>query len=167
MFASNGILFNHESALRGEEFVTRKITKAVCEIQAGLRDKIMLGNLESRRDWGHAKDYMEGVWKILQHDTPDDFVLASGKSHSVRAFVEGAFACIGRDIIWQGEGIAERGLDKKTGQELVMIDPALFRPTEVHNLLGDATKAKEKLNWNPKISFEELIAEMIEADRIA
>lgn len=166
LYAVNGILFNHESALRGEEFVTRKITKAVCEIEAGLRDKIALGNLESQRDWGHAQDYMEGAWQILQQDEPDDFVLATGQSYSVRQFVEKAFAFTGQAIVWEGEGIDEVGKDKITGKTLVEIDPALFRPKEIHTLLGDASKAKEKLNWQPKISFDELVEDIMKADRL-
>lgn len=166
LFASNGILFNHESPLRGEEFVTRKITKAVCEIAAGLRDKITLGNLDSKRDWGHAVDYMHGVWQILQAPKPDDYVLATGISHSVREFVEIAFSMTGQEIVWDGEGVNEVGKDKKTGHILVDIDLSLFRPKEVNELLGDASKAKKELGWSPKISFEDLIKEMIEADRL-
>ena len=167
LFAANGILFNHESSTRGEEFVTRKITKAVCEIEAGLRDKLFLGNMDSRRDWGHAKDYMQGVWKILQQDKADDFVLATGQSHTVREFVTQAFAVIGQKIIWEGHGLEEKGHDKITGQILVEIDPALFRPKEVHDLLGDASKASEKLGWKPSISFDQLVQDMVAADRIA
>ncbi len=166
LFATNGILFNHESALRGEEFVTRKITKAVCKIEAGMRDKITLGNLDSKRDWGHARDYMEGVWKILHDHKPDDNVLATGENHSVREFVEIAFSLVGKEIIWDGEGVNETGRDKKTGRVLVDVDPSFFRPKEIHQLLGDASKAKKELGWNPKISFEELVKEMIEADKI-
>jgi GDPmannose 4,6-dehydratase len=166
LYASNGILFNHESALRGEEFVTRKITKAVCEIEAGLRDKIKLGNLNSTRDWGHAKDYMRGAWQILQQDTADDFVLATGQSYSVRDFVERAFALIGKDIIWDGAGVDEVGCDKISGDILVEIDSNLFRPKEVHQLLGDATKAHDVMGWKPQISFDELVTDMMNADRI-
>lgn len=166
LFAANGILFNHESPLRGEEFVTRKITRAVCEIEAGLRQKLVLGNLDSQRDWGHARDYMEGVWQILQQPAPDDFVLATGKTHSVRDFVEKAFACTGQKIIWEGEGLNEVGKDKITGKVLVEIDPALFRPKEIHTLWGDATKAGKQFNWQPKISFEALVEDMIRADRL-
>lgn len=166
LFASNGILFNHESPMRGEEFVTRKITKAVCEIEAGLRDHIILGNLGSKRDWGHARDYMEGVWQILQHQKPDDFILATGQAHSVRDFVETAFRFIGKTIIWEGEGVNEIGKDKSSGAILVKVDPALFRPSEIHHLLGDASKAKEELGWVPKISFEALVEDMMRADRI-
>ena len=166
LFASNGILFNHESAMRGEEFVTRKITKAIGEIEAGRRDKVTLGNLDARRDWGHAKDYMAGAYSILQHDEADDFVLASGQSYSVRDFLERAFAVINIQIEWQGEGAHEIGVNAKTGQMLIDIDPALFRPKEVHELIGDASKAKETLNWFPKISFDELVEDMVQADRI-
>lgn len=166
LYASNGILFNHESAIRGEEFVTRKITKAVCNIEAGLQNTIKLGNLDSQRDWGHAKDYMDGVWRILQQDKADDFVLATGVSKSVREFVECAFSCIGRTIIWDGDELDEKGHDKITGDVLIEIDPKFFRPTELHNLLGDASKAKDKLGWSPKISFESMIKEMIDIDRI-
>lgn len=167
LYASNGILFNHESPMRGEEFVTRKITKAVCEIEVGMRDKIILGNLDSKRDWGHARDYMEGVWQILQHDKPDDFVLATGQAHSVRDFVETAFHFIGKTIIWEGEGINEVGKDKVNGNVLIEIDPALFRPKEIHHLLGDASKAKKELGWTPKISFEGLVEDMMCADSIS
>lgn len=166
LFAANGILFNHESALRGEEFVTRKITKAVCEIEAGMRDKIMLGNLDSQRDWGHAHDYMEGVWQILQQEKADDYVLATGQSYRVRDFVEKAFLVTGQNIIWEGEGLNEVGKDKITGKILVEIDPLLFRPKEVHTLRGDATKAKEKLGWEPKISFDDLVSDMMKVDRL-
>lgn len=166
LYAANGILFNHESAYRGEEFVTRKITKAVCEIEAGLRDKITLGNLNSQRDWGHARDYMEGAWQILQQDKADDFVLATGQSHSVREFVQRAFAHIGTTIIWDGEGLSEKGRDKMTGQVLVEVDSTLFRPKEIHQLLGDMSKAQKILGWQPKISFDQLVADMMSADRI-
>jgi GDPmannose 4,6-dehydratase len=166
LYAANGILFNHESAIRGEEFVTRKITKAVCAIEAELEDKITLGNLDSQRDWGHAKDYMDGVWRILQQDKADDFVLATGQSKTVREFVECAFSCIGRTIIWDGESLDEKGRDKVTGDILVEIDSKFFRPTELHHLLGDASKAKEQLNWLPQISFEDMVEEMIKVDRI-
>jgi len=166
LFASNGILFNHESALRGEEFVTRKITKAVCEIEAGLKEKITLGNLDSQRDWGHAHDYMEGIWKILQHNQADDFVLATGQNYSVRDFVEKAFQITGQNITWEGEGLNEVGKDKITGKVLVDVDPILFRPKEIHSLCGDATKAKEILGWEPRISFEELVEDMMSVDRL-
>lgn len=166
LYAANGILFNHESAYRGEEFVTRKITKAVCEIEAGLRDKITLGNLNSQRDWGHARDYMEGAWQILQQDMPDDFVLATGQAHSVREFVERSFAYIGTTLIWDGEGVGEKGHDKVTGDVLVEVDATLFRPKEIHQLVGDATKARDSLRWTPKISFDQLVADMMDSDRI-
>ena len=164
LFASNGILFNHESPLRGETFVTRKITRAVASILKGKQDKLWLGNLNAKRDWGHAKDYVEGMWKILQHDTPEDFVLASGKSYTVREFCEIAFKEIGIDIEWEGEDINELGKDTKSGKVLVEIDKRYFRPTEVDYLEGDASKAKEKLNWAPKISLESMISEMVKSD---
>lgn len=166
LFASNGILFNHESALRGEEFVTRKITKSICEIEAGMRDKIYLGNLDSKRDWGHAQDYMEGVWKILQHEKADDFVLATGQSRSVRDFVEQAFLITGQTIVWDGEGLEEKGRDKITGQVLIEIEPALFRLKEINCLLGDPAKAEKELGWKPNISFEQLVEDMMRGDRI-
>lgn len=166
LHASNGILFNHESALRGEEFVTRKITKAVGEIEAGQKQKLSLGNLDAQRDWGHARDYMEGIHQIMQRDVPDDYVLATGESHSVRSFVTKAFAVIGIEIEWQGEGLSERGINTRTGNIIVDIDPDLFRPSEINQLIGDATKAKETLGWSPKISFDELVEEMVQADRI-
>lgn len=162
--ASNGILFNHESAMRGELFVTRKITRAAGEFCMGRKTPLMLGNLEARRDWGHAKDYMRGAWMMLQQEKPDDYVLASGETHSVREFVEKAFAASGRVIVWQGEGEHEKGIDKYSGQVLVSVDPALFRPLEIHCLTGDAGKARAKLGWRPEISFDDLVAEMVEAD---
>lgn len=166
LYACNGILFNHESALRGEEFVTRKITQSIGKIEAGLRDKISLGNLDAKRDWGHAHDYMRGAWAMLQQKTPDDYVLATGQSYSVRDFVAKAFAVIGVDIIWQGAGLNELGINKQTGQTMIDIDPALFRPTEIHNLIGDASKAKRLLNWTPRHSFDDLVTEMVQADRL-
>jgi len=162
--ASNGILFNHESAVRGEQFVTRKITRAVGDFAMGRKEPLMLGNLEARRDWGHAHDYMRGAWMMLQQDTPGDYVLATGETHSVREFVEKAFSASGHQIVWHGEGVNETGHDKFSGQKLVCIDPALFRPQEIHCLIGNATKAREILGWSPKISFEELVAEMVEVD---
>jgi GDPmannose 4,6-dehydratase len=165
MFASNGILFNHESPRRGETFVTRKITLAVARIVQGKQRKLYLGNLESLRDWGHAKDYVECMWLILQHNKPDDFVIATGKMHSVREFCSLAFKYAGIDIIWQGKGVEEKGVDGKTGKVLIEIDPKYFRPTEVEQLLGDSEKAKRELGWNPqKTSFEDLVKEMVEKD---
>jgi GDPmannose 4,6-dehydratase len=166
IFAVNGILFNHESAIRGEEFVTRKITKAVCEIEAGMRDSLSLGNLDSQRDWGHARDYMEGARMMLQQDKPEDYVLATGQSYSVRDFVERAFNMIGKQIEWSGKGIGEIGRDKITGDVLIKIDPEFFRPKEISCLLGNANKAKKELGWQPQISFDDMISEMIEADRL-
>jgi GDPmannose 4,6-dehydratase len=167
MHASNGILFNHESPLRGETFVTRKITRAVAAIDRGLQDRLYLGNLNARRDWGHARDFVEGMWLMLQQRNPEDYVLATGESHSVREFVECAFACIDRSIEWRGNGAQEVGLDAKTGKDIVRIDPRYFRPTEVDELLGDASKARAQLGWKPKVSFAELVAEMVESDRTA
>ncbi|WP_456388768.1 GDP-mannose 4,6-dehydratase [Profundibacter sp.] len=164
MYAANGILFNHESPVRGETFVTRKITRAVASINLGLQTRLHIGNLNARRDWGHARDYVDGMWRILQHDTPDDFVLATGVSYSVRDFVEAAFNAVGRKIEWKGEGMDEKGFDAETGQHLVAIDPRYFRPTEVDHLLGDATKAKELLNWEPRITLSEMVREMVGSD---
>jgi GDPmannose 4,6-dehydratase len=164
MFASNGILFNHEGPTRGETFVTRKITRAVAGIERGLQETLYLGNLDAKRDWGHARDYVEGMWRILQHDEPDDFVLATGETHSVREFVELAFAEVGREIAWEGEGADEVGHDAKSGATLVRIDPRYFRPTEVDLLIGDPTKARQKLGWMHKTSFPELVAEMVRSD---
>ena len=164
MHASNGILFNHESPLRGETFVTRKITRAVAAIELGFQDKIYLGNLDAQRDWGHAKDYVEGMWLMMQQDQPDDYVLATGEMHSVRKFVELAFAKVGKKIDWQGEGVNEKGFDAATGKELIVIDPRYFRPAEVEQLLGNPAKAKEKLGWTHKVSFEQLVHEMVESD---
>ena len=164
LFASNGILFNHESPMRGETFVTRKITRAVASILKGKQQKLWLGNLDARRDWGHAKDYVEGMWKILQHDQAEDFVLATGKSFTVRKFCEIAFKQVGITLEWVGKGINELGKDTKNGKVLVEIDKRYFRPTEVDYLEGDASKAKEKLNWIPKISLESMIHEMVQSD---
>ena len=164
IFASNGILFNHESPIRGETFVTRKVTRAVAAIHAGRQDKLYIGNLDARRDGGHARDYVEGMWMIMQHDKPDDFVLATGEAHSVRELVERAFACIDRRVEWRGEGADETGIDAATGAPLVVIDPRYFRPTEVNHLVGDAGKARRELGWKHRISFDELIAEMVECD---
>jgi GDPmannose 4,6-dehydratase len=164
MHASNGILFNHESPLRGETFVTRKITRAVAAIELGLQQRLWLGNLDARRDWGHARDYAEGMWRILQQDTPDDYVLATGETRTVRAFVERAFAEVGRAIDWHGTGVDEQGRDRRTGAVLVAVDPAYFRPTEVDLLIGDATKARERLGWTPTTGFEAMVSEMVAAD---
>ncbi|WP_310877416.1 GDP-mannose 4,6-dehydratase [Priestia megaterium] len=165
MFAVNGILFNHESERRGETFVTRKITLAASRIAQGKQQKLTLGNLDSLRDWGYAKDYVECMWLILQHDKPEDFVIATGEMHSVREFVQIAFKHTGIEIEWSGEGLEEKGTNKATGEVIVEIDPKFFRPAEVDQLLGDPTKAKTLLNWNPtKTSFEELVRIMVEAD---
>lgn len=165
MFAVNGILFNHESERRGETFVTRKITLAAARIAAGEQDKLYLGNLSALRDWGYARDYVECMWLMLQHDTPEDFVIATGEQHSVREFTERAFHEVGIDLRWEGEGIEERGIDIATGRVLVEVDPKYFRPAEVETLLGDPTKAKELLGWNPsKTSFEELVRIMVRHD---
>ena len=164
MFASNGILFNHESPIRGETFVTRKITRAVAKISLGLQQKLFIGNLDSERDWGHAKDYVEGMWRILQHSEADDFVLATNKKISVRRFIEMAFAETGVQMEWDGKGVEEKGLDKKTGSVLVEVDPRYFRPAEVDLLIGDYSKAKQKLGWEPKHSVQELCKEMVESD---
>eukprot|EP01012_Entosiphon_sulcatum_P020243 TRINITY_DN25223_c1_g1_i2.p2 TRINITY_DN25223_c1_g1~~TRINITY_DN25223_c1_g1_i2.p2 ORF type:complete len:289 (+),score=76.71 TRINITY_DN25223_c1_g1_i2:303-1169(+) len=164
MHASNGILFNHESPIRGETFVTRKITRAVAAIDAGTQDCLYLGNLDAKRDWGHARDYVEGMWRILQQDQPDDFVLATGETHAVREFVELAFGHTGRTIAWKGAGVDEVGIDEKSGKTVVRIDPAYFRPTEVDLLLGDPSKAKAKLGWSHTTSFRDLVRDMVEAD---
>jgi GDPmannose 4,6-dehydratase len=164
MHASNGILFNHESPVRGETFVTRKITRAVAAITCGFQDRLFIGNLDSRRDWGHAREYVEGMWHSLQQDEPDDYVLATGETHTVREFVERAFAHVGCAITWRGEGVDEVGIDAHTGQELVVVDPRYFRPTEVDLLLGNPAKAKEKLGWSHRTTFAELVEEMVDAD---
>ncbi len=164
LHASNGILFNHESPLRGETFVTRKITRTVAAISLGLEDRLYLGNIDAERDWGHARDYVDGMWRIVQHDTPDDFVLATGQCHSVRRFVEIAFAEIGIVIAWQGEGIGEVGRCAHTGRTLVSIDPRYFRPTEVDRLLGDAGKARRELGWRATTGFETMVRDMVRSD---
>ena len=164
MHASNGILFNHEGPTRGETFVTRKITRAVAAITLGLQDTLYLGNIDAKRDWGHARDYVEGMWRIVQQAEADDYVLATGETHSVREFVELAFAEAGRRIVWKGEGADETGTDAESGKVVVKIDPRYFRPTEVDLLLGDPSKAKEKLGWSHKTTFPELVAEMVAAD---
>lgn len=165
MFCSNGILFNHESERRGENFVTRKITLAACRIAQGYQDKLYLGNLNALRDWGYAKDYVECMWLILQQSAPDDYVIATGEYHTVRDFASLAFHHVGIELEWQGEGVDEKGIDKASGRVLVEVDPKYFRPAEVEQLLGDPTKAKQQLGWNPrKTSFEELVKIMIEHD---
>jgi GDPmannose 4,6-dehydratase len=165
MHASNGILFNHESPIRGETFVSRKITRAVAAIEAGEQARLHLGNLDARRDWGHARDYVEGMWLMLQQREPDDYVLATGEQHSVREFVEVAFAAAGRAIAWRGSGAGETGVDARTGEVLVAIDPRYFRPTEVDSLIGDPAKARTRLGWRHKVGFQDLVRGMVEADR--
>ncbi|HTM52645.1 MAG TPA: GDP-mannose 4,6-dehydratase [Pirellulales bacterium] len=167
LHASNGILFNHEGPTRGETFVTRKITRAVAAIEAGLQDKLYLGNLDARRDWGHARDYVEGMWRIVQQPQPDDYVLATGQSHTVREFAELAFQCAGIQLAWRGAGVHEQGVDNASGKVLVEIDSRYFRPAEVDDLLGDPSKARRVLGWQAKTSFAELVQEMVEADRQA
>jgi GDPmannose 4,6-dehydratase len=162
--ASNGILFNHEGPRRGETFVTRKITRAVAAISQGKQNHLYLGNLDAKRDWGHAKDYARGMWLMLQQPEPDDYVLATGESHSVREFVERAFAHVDRAIEWRGRGVDEVGVDTKTGKALVKIDPRYFRPTEVESLRGDASKAHQRLGWRPAVAFADLVREMVEED---
>lgn len=164
MYACNGILFNHESPIRGETFVTRKITRALARIKLGLQDKFYLGNMNAKRDWGHARDYVEMQWLMLQQEHAEDFVIATGKQYSVREFVEAAAKCIGVDVEWQGTGLDEKGINKTTGDVIVEVDPRYFRPTEVETLLGDPSKAKEKLGWVPTTSFETMVAEMIAKD---
>ena len=164
MHASNGILFNHEGPTRGETFVTRKISRAVAAIEYKLQNKIYLGNLDAKRDWGHARDYVEGMWRILQQPKPDDYVLATGEAHSVRDYVERAFAHVGREIRWEGQGKSERGLDAASGQVLVEIDERYYRPTEVDYLLGDPSKARRVLGWKHATSFDELVKEMVDED---
>ncbi len=165
MFAVNGILFNHESERRGENFVTRKITLAAARIAQNMQDKLYLGNLNAQRDWGYAKDYVECMWRMLQHDKPEDFIIATGRMHTVREFCTLAFTEVGIDILWQGEGINEKGRDKKSGKVLIEVDPKYFRPAEVQQLIGDPAKAKQLLGWNPqKTTFEELVKLMVQYD---
>jgi len=164
MFACNGILFNHESPIRGETFVTRKITRALARINLGLQETVYLGNMNAKRDWGHAKDYIEMQWLMLQQDKPDDFCIATGLQFSVREFVNSAWSYFGRTILWEGQGPDEKGFDSETGDLIVAVDSRYFRPTEVEDLLGDPSKAKEKLGWAPKITFEEMVHEMMEND---
>ncbi len=164
LFACNGILFNHESERRGETFVTRKITRGLARIKLGKDKKLFLGNLDAKRDWGHAKDYVYGMWLMLQQKTPDDYLLATNETHTVREFVEKAAKHLGFDLVWKGKGIKEKGIDKKTGQTIIEIDAKYFRPAEVDLLIGDYTKAKKKLGWQPKISFTELVKMMADAD---
>lgn len=164
MFASNGILFNHESPRRGETFVTRKVTRGLSRIKAGLEEVMFLGNLGAKRDWGYAPDYVEAMWMILQHEKPDDFVIATGETHTVREFVEEAAQVLGFDLVWKGKGVNEVGIDKKSGKTLIKIDPKYFRPAEVDILLGDASKARRLLKWKPKVKFKELVSIMAKAD---
>ena len=164
LFAVNGILFNHESPRRGKRFVTRKITRAVARITKAKQDKIYLGNMNAKRDWGYAKDYVKMMWMMLQHDTPEDYVIATGETHTVREFVEAAFKHVDVEIEWQGEGEDEKGIDKDTGKVLVEVDPKYFRPTEVDLLIGDPSKAKEELGWEPEVKFKELVQLMVQSD---
>ncbi len=164
MYACNGILFNHESPRRGETFVTRKITRAAARISMGLQDRLYLGNMNAKRDWGHARDYVEGMWLMLQQDTPEDFVLATGETTTVRDFCNAAFMAVGIEVAWEGENEEEKGYRKDTGEVVVAVDPRYYRPTEVELLLGDATKAREKLNWVPKCTLTQMVAEMVESD---
>jgi GDPmannose 4,6-dehydratase len=164
IYACNGILFNHESPIRGETFVTRKITRALARIKVGLQDILYIGNLDARRDWGHARDYVKMQWLMLQQEEPEDYVIATGEHYSVREFIEAAARQLGITVGWKGRGIDEKGINEETGQIIVAVDPRYFRPTEVDELLGDASKARQKLGWMPRISFKELVAEMVEAD---
>jgi len=164
LHASNGILFNHESPIRGETFVTRKVTRAVAAIQRGCQNTLYVGNLDAKRDWGHARDYVEGMWLIMQQQQADDYVLATGETHAVREFIERAFAVIGRQIEWRGEGNNEQGIDTRTGRTLVRVDPRYFRPTEVDLLVGDPTKARNRLGWRHTTAFDELVTEMVVCD---
>ena len=164
MHASNGILFNHEGPTRGETFVTRKITRAAAAISLGLQDNLYIGNLDAERDWGHARDYVEGMWMMMQQKEPDDYVLATGEKHSVREFADEAFAHVGRRLEWRGKGVKEKGVDARSGQVLIEVDPRYFRPTEVALLLGDPSKAHQKLGWRHKTTFDQLVKEMVESD---
>ena len=166
IYGCNGILFNHESPIRGETFVSRKITRAMARISKGLQEKLYIGNLDARRDWGHARDYVEMQWLVLQQDRPDDYVISTGKQHSVREFIELAAKETGMAIQWKGRGVEEKGIDAKTGSEVVCIDPRYFRPTEVDTLLGDSSKARQQLGWKPKTTFEELVKEMVAMDLV-
>ncbi len=166
IYACNGILFNHESPIRGETFVTRKITRALARIKLGIQDCLYLGNLDSKRDWGHAKDYVEMQWLMLQQDRPEDFVIATGVQYTVREFVDAAAKEYGMQIRWEGAGESEKGYDAASGKCIVSVDPRYFRPTEVETLLGDATKARQKLGWVPKITFAELVSEMARSDML-
>ncbi len=164
VYGSNGILFNHESPLRGETFVTRKITRAAARIKLGLQEKLYLGNLNAARDWGYAPDYVRAMWMILQRDAPDDYVVATGESHTVREFVQAAFLCVGIPLEWRGSGVEETGIDTRTGRPVIVVDPAYFRPAEVERLLGNASKARELLGWEPSVRFGELVSIMVRAD---
>jgi len=164
MFATNGILFNHESPRRGPTFVTRKITKGLNDIVTGKTDRLTMGNLDAKRDWGHARDYVKGMWLMLQADTADDYVLSTNEFHSVREFIEKAFALRGFNIKWKGEGVDEIGYDESTGRELVFVDEKYFRPAEVEELLGDSTRARKELGWTPECSFDQLVQEMVDGD---
>jgi len=164
MYACNGILFNHESPVRGETFVTRKITRAVARIALGLQDRLYLGNLDARRDWGHARDYVEAMWRMLQQPAPQDYVIATGETHAVRTFCEKAFAAAGIDLAWTGSGVNERGINTETGDVVVEVDPRYFRPTEVDVLLGDARRARNELEWQPQYTLDSMVREMVESD---
>ncbi len=164
IYACNGILFNHESPIRGETFVTRKITRALARIKTGMLETLHIGNLDAKRDWGHAQDYVEMQWLMLQQDAPEDYVIATGEHYSVRQFIEAAAQQLDLPIRWEGEGIDEKGVNAETGQVIVAVDPRYFRPTEVQDLLGDAAKARQKLGWKPRLTFQQLVAEMVEAD---
>ncbi|MCC7160283.1 GDP-mannose 4,6-dehydratase [Candidatus Nomurabacteria bacterium] len=164
LFAVNGILFNHESPRRGETFVTRKITRGLARIKLGKEDKLFLGNLDAKRDWGYAPDYVEAMYLMLQEKEPDDYIVATGETHTVREFIEKAASCLGMDLVWKGSGVKEKGIDKNTGKVIIEIDPKYFRPTEVDVLLGDSSKAQKKLGWKPKVKFDKLVSIMVEAD---